>query len=245
MTTPRRPRFLALLAAALALAAAAPARASEADVFENKIEPVSGQLYRKAGRFELTPSGSLSVLSPFYTNYFVGAKLGYHFTESWSAHASFAAGFASPNGSTTICTRDAGCAQAPDPQLYQVPGRLKAIGGVEVAWAPVYGKLNLFAEQVMHFDVSLFAGPDWISSEQVLAGDAARTGAKPASTSSIGGHVGVGVRIFLSRVLAARLELKDYVYSAEIGNLGERRLQYPLVFDLGLSIFFPGTGRSP
>ncbi len=241
MTTPRRPRFLALLAAALALAAAAPARASEADVFENKIEPVSGQLYRKAGRFELTPSGSLSVLSPFYTNYFLGAKLGYHFTESWSAHASFAAGFASPNGSTTICTRDT-CSQAENAKLYQVPGRLKAIGGVEVAWAPVYGKLNLFAEQVMHFDLSLFAGPDWISYDQVLSGSQA---GPPASTSSIGGHVGVGVRIFLSRVLAARLELKDYVYSAEIGNLGERRLQYPLVFNLGLSFFFPGTGRSP
>ena len=52
----RHPRALALLLAALLLAPAAARAANKADAFEGKIRPVSGQLYGKAGRFELTPT---------------------------------------------------------------------------------------------------------------------------------------------------------------------------------------------
>ncbi len=68
---------LGLLVVALAWGAPAPARAqSKSDAFAGKIPPVSAQLYQKAGRFETTLSGNLSVTDPFYSKYFLGAKVG-------------------------------------------------------------------------------------------------------------------------------------------------------------------------
>ena len=52
-----------LVASALFPRAAA---ASKADAFEGKIQPVSGQLYRKAGRLELTAGGDLSLNDAFF-----------------------------------------------------------------------------------------------------------------------------------------------------------------------------------
>ncbi len=90
--SPRRPsRAVAVLAAilgVLVLGVPAPARAqSKSDAFAGKIPPVSAPLFRKAGRFETTLSGNLSVNDPFYSKYFLRAKVGYHFTESISAGA--------------------------------------------------------------------------------------------------------------------------------------------------------------
>src|SRR3712207_9405473 len=42
--------------------------------------------------------------------------------------------------------------KAPDTQLFQVPGKISTIGGGELAWSPVYGKLNILGEKVLHLD---------------------------------------------------------------------------------------------
>ena len=82
----RRVVTLAALLGALLLAVPVTARAqSKSDAFAGKIPPVSAALYRKAARFEATLSGNLSLNDPFYTKYFGGLKLGYHFTETLSA----------------------------------------------------------------------------------------------------------------------------------------------------------------
>ncbi len=245
MSAPRR-IVLVVLAAALALAAPRAGRASEADVFEHKIQPVSGQLYTKAGRFELTPTANLSVNDPFFNKYLFGAKLGYHLSDTWSVHAAFSTGSSSPTASTTLCSAKPPCQPADAAQLDQLPGRIKAMGGLEVGFSPIYGKLNLFGEQVVHFDLSLLAGADWISHEEALgaagAALAVSQGQAPPTASSFGGHVGVGTRIFLGGMVALRLELKDYLYNARIGNPEPHdQLQRQLMAELGLSFFFPST----
>jgi len=228
------------IAAALALAAPRGARGSEADAFENKVPPISGQLYMKAGRFELTPTVNLSVNDPFFSKTFGGLKLGYHLTESWSVGVTGAAGASSPSGSASICTANQGCAKPTDAQLYQVPGRIRSMAGAEVAWSPVYGKLNVLAEVPVHFDLSILAGADWVSYDDVLSATVAATGQTPDRVSSIGGHAGLGMRLFLSRLMALRLEVKDYLYSAKVGNLDKTQLQSQLFVEMGLSFFFPG-----
>jgi len=53
------------LAAVLAVALLpSPASASKADAFEGKIQPITGKLFQKAGRFELTLSFDASALPP-------------------------------------------------------------------------------------------------------------------------------------------------------------------------------------
>jgi outer membrane beta-barrel protein len=240
------------LAAALAVAAPGAAVASEADAFENKVAPISGQLYPKAGRLELTPTVNLSLSDAFYSKIFFGAKLDYHLAESFSLGASFAAGPASPTPSASICAADPlspgvrTCREASPAQLYQVPGKIRAIAGGQVAWAPVYGKLSVLAELPVHFDLSLMGGADWVSYQEVLSGTQALAGAAPGTKSTIGGHLGLGMRLFFAGFMALRLEVKDTIYSAAIGNLGGNRLQNQLFMEMGLSLFFPTSrGANP
>ena len=182
--------------------------------------------------------------------------MAYHFTEFLSVGASYAMAATSATGSSVVCPANQGCHPASKAQLWQVPGAIRSLAGLEVAWAPVYGKLNLAAEQVLHFDLALLAGPDFITHDEVLARDAADAlalaGGKPGSKSAIGGHAGLGVRIFLNRFMALRFDVKDYVYAVKIPNWVEgvdnrprNDLQNQLFFELGLSFFFPTSPRSP
>jgi outer membrane beta-barrel protein len=251
--TPEHARSTAgALALVLALAAGlapAPARAqSKSDAFAGKIPPVSAGLYRKAGRWEATASGNLSVNDPFYSKYFGGLKLGYHFTESWSAHALLATGLNTKAGSAQVCPSNGGCHSADRVQMFQVPGKIKLMTGAEAAWAPIYGKLNLFSG-VAHFDLGLMAGADWISYQKVLSStDAEGLTGSPPSKSTIGAHVGLGARFFFSEWVAARLEVRNYFYNVSIpnwrdGGSAKRDLQSQTFVELGVSFFFPTHNR--
>ena len=240
----RAPALLAAAAIAAALLAAPPrpALASEADAFEHKVRPVSGQLYTKAGKLELAPSVQLSMNDPFFNKYLVGARLGYHLAEAWSVALTGSYAFArSATGSTNVCTSNAGCRPALPQELYQVPGYVKWMVGGEVAFAPVYGKLNLFAEKAVHFDLSVFAGADLVGYRDVIDGTAALAGAVPADGSSLGGHLGLGARVFLGRSTALGLELKDVVYSVK--GLSTGKLQNQLIAQAALSFFLPLSSR--
>ncbi len=245
MTALRKIAAIALFTAALPGAASAQ---TKADAFAGKIPPVSGQLFQKAGRFELTASGNLSLNDAFFTKYFGGLKLGYHFTESTSAAVYASGGMAVKTGSATLCSATSGCADATQTDLRQVPGRIHAIVGAEGAWSPVYGKLNVLSEMVGHFDLSILAGPDLIAYDEVLsreqAGILAVNGGSPSTKTTLGGHVGIGARIFLAQWVALRLEVKDYVYAVQVPNNGPGTdVQNQLFTELGVSFFLPTRNR--
>jgi outer membrane beta-barrel protein len=253
LSPPRRAAAVLAVLAGVLLAGPAPARAqSKSDAFAGKIPPVSAALYRKAGRFETTLSGNLSLNDPFYTKYFGGLKLGYHFSESWSAAAIFATGIDTKAGSAQVCPSNGGCHSASRMQMFQVPGNIRMMGGVEGAWAPVYGKLNIFSERVAHFDLSVIAGADWIQYQKVVSRADAEildaSGGHPSLGSTFGGHVGLGVRVFFSEWIAARLEFRDYLYRVSVPNWqdsggAKRDLQNQLFTELGVSFFFPMQNR--
>ncbi len=231
---------LALACAALPTAAAAQ---TKGDAFAGKIPPVSGQLYRKAGRLEVTASGNLSLNDAFYTKYFGGLKLGYHFTEHLSAAVHATGGAAVKTNSAVVCSATRGCDDATPIMLRQVPGRIRWMAGAEVAWSPVYGKLNVLSERVAHFDLSILAGPDLVAYDEVLAKEVAQLRA-PGLATSVGGHLGLGLRLFFTESIAARLEVKDYLYAVNVPNGGVGTdLQSQLFAELGVSFFFPGRNR--
>jgi outer membrane beta-barrel protein len=253
-TRPSRRPLAAALAAALALLLApSPARAgNKADAFEGKIRPVSGQLYGKAGRLELTASGLLSLNDPFFTKYFGGLKATWHFSEFLSVSGAYAMGTAARTGSAVVCPANQGCRPASTAALYQVPGRLTSLAALEGAWTPVYGKLNVFSEKVGHFDLGLLAGVDLVGHQAVQAAGAAddlvTAGRTPPARSTIGGHVGLGVRLFLGDAVALRWEVKDLVYAVDVPNVQEsgrarRDVQNQLFTELGVSVFFPFHAR--
>jgi outer membrane beta-barrel protein len=240
-----RAATLLLCASALLAVAPGPASASEADAFENKVKPVSGQVYTKAGKFEITPEIQLSMNDAFFSKYLAGAKLAYHLNEFFSVGLTGVYAFAnSATGSTSICQGNAGCSPASSSQLYQVPGYLTWVAGAEVAFSPIYGKLNTFAEKAVHFDLSILAGADLVDYRNVLNATAALGGATPADATSVGGHLGVGARLFLTRSMALSFEVKDLFY--RVAGLSTANLQTQLFAQAGLAFFVPlGSGSSP
>ena len=239
--TARRLSLALALAALPALAAAQ----SKSDAFAGKIPPVSGQLFRTAGRLELTLSGAMSLNDAFFTKYFGTAKVTYHFSEFWSAGVYGSGGATSLSGSSTLCSSNAGCSNATDPQTWQVPGKILYIVGAEAGWTPVYAKLNFLSEHVGHFDLTILAGPDLIFHDKIVsAADAAvlaANGGSPGSESTFGGHAGIAARFFFSPWMALRLEFKDYVYGVTVPNDASsgKNWQNQLFTELGLSFFFP------
>jgi outer membrane beta-barrel protein len=233
-------RAATALACAGAIAALAPcaAFASAADAFEHKVKPVSGQLYEKSGKLELTATGLLSVNDAFFSKYMAGAKLGYHFNEYFGLAVSGSAGTSSTTGSTTICPLNQTCHAADPSLLYLVPGDIKWMAGVELEFSPIYGKLNVFAEKALHFDLSLLAGADLVSYRDVLTTPST---VAPGNATSPGGHVGLGARVFFARFMALRLELKDVIYS--VPHLSQGNLQTQLMVEAGLSFFVPVVHR--
>ncbi|HVP68238.1 MAG TPA: outer membrane beta-barrel domain-containing protein [Anaeromyxobacteraceae bacterium] len=231
--------------AAAALLAAPLAEASEADAFENKIEPISGQLYTKAGKVELEGLFALSLNDAFYTKYFGGVRVGYHFSDFWSVAVTGQAGASSPTSSTTLCTPSQGCKGASAEQLWRAPGDLKWIAGAEVLFAPVYGKVNIVGSAVLHLDFSILAGVDWIESQKVLTPQQASAGVPPGNVGAPAVHFGLGSHIFVAPFAALTVELKDYLYFTDV-NTGystqANTLQSQLFLELGIS-FFVGGGR--
>jgi outer membrane beta-barrel protein len=239
---------LALLSALPVLAATAEDEAgdiSEVDKdrlgpLRERIQPVSGHLFRKKGRFELSPSGALSIKDPFFTKYMLGATLTYHPLESLGIGLHFNYAFPVVAGAAQVCNRDPtsgplGCRAATRSELDgRAPGQLNLIGGVEGQWAPLYGKFSLFSESFVHFDMYALAGVALVQ----YAGPAA-SGIGSSSQMTVGGNGGLGARLFISRWLTLRTEIRDLVYREKVVPLPTSELRQQIVFELGFSMFFP------
>ncbi len=243
---PRTGALAALLCTALAAAAPRPAAAqsSKADAFAGKIPPVSGQLFRKAGRLEVVAGGAMSLNDAFFTKYFGDVELAYHLTESFSLSLAGAGGLVTRSGSAVRCSPNTGCVDADETMLRQVPGRIRGVTSLGIAWAPVYGKLNVLAEKVAHFDLAILAGVDGVAHDEVLSTEAAALGTKPKLTMAGGFHLGVGAHLFVSEFWAVRVAVKDLVYAVKVPNGASKTdWQNQLFTEIGASFFFPTRNR--
>ncbi|HEX8824260.1 MAG TPA: outer membrane beta-barrel domain-containing protein [Archangium sp.] len=203
-----------------------------------RVSPVSGHLFLKKGRFEFSPSATLSLTDAFFTKYIFGGTLTYHPLETLGL--SLRAGYAVPTvaGAAQICTftnegdgsTTRGChlPTLEDLDEKSAPGHISLIGGVDAQWAPIYGKVSLLAEQFVHFDLYGIAGASALRYR----------GPDQSSLMTVGGNVGVGMRFFLNRWLTVRTEFRDLIYVEKSVNPAQM-LRNQLLFELGVSFFFP------
>lgn len=212
------------------------ARATLAD----KIPPVSGNVFFKKGRLEVAPAVGLSLGDAFFQKYAFGLMLNYHVLESVSVgiHGSYLLN--TPGGSVTVC-KSTGCGSPQMSDLTSVPGKVSLLAGLDIGWSPFYGKVNVMAEKVLHFDTTIFIGADVI---QYAGYDKATLANKDTFTG--GGHIGLGERIVFNDFLALRIELRDYMYGgvvnlADANGNPQTQFQNQLMLELGLS-FFIGSG---
>ncbi|MBI3185259.1 MAG: outer membrane beta-barrel domain-containing protein [Myxococcales bacterium] len=242
----RKAFWLSALLAALPLAALAQSAEAEAgDVSEvdkdrvgplrERVRPVSGNVFLKKGRFELTPGVTLSAKDAFYSKYIPGAALTYHFMENAALSARFGYSIPLVSGAAQICETDnlglRTCTLPTTGQLdRRAPGKMLMVGGVDAQWAPIYGKISLVSESFLHFDMFGLLGASFV---QYLG---------PQGETATGGlDLGVGMRFFANRWMAARLEIRDLLYFEDKSPGGSLRNQ--LLVHFGFSLFFPITFR--
>jgi outer membrane beta-barrel protein len=212
-----------------------------------RIRPVSGHMFLKKGRFELSPSASITIRDAFFKKYIFGGTVTYFPMETLGV--GLRAGYAlnSVAGSAQICTFSGegsdtrGCRAPTKGELDgQAPGQLTLMGGVDVQWAPIYGKLSLLAEKFVHFDMYGVVGASVIQyrgpGSQLVDGQPV-AGAKTFLTG--GGNVGVGLRFFFNRWMTLRTELRDIIYVEKGREPTPNYLRNQILFELGLSFFFP------
>ncbi|XXF75941.1 outer membrane beta-barrel domain-containing protein [Myxococcaceae bacterium GXIMD 01537] len=206
-----------------------------------RIRPVSGHLFLKKGRFELSPSVTFSIRDAFFTKYILGGTLTYHPLETLGISLRGGYSLASVSGSAQLCTfgQDGTTRGCNAPSMEQLdgkaPGQVTLMGGLDVQWAPIYGKLSLLAEKFIHFDMYAVGG---VSAVQYRGPP--ESGATTASTAQItpGANVGVGARFFLNRWMTVRTEVRDLIY-VEKAVIPDQVLRNQLLFELGFSFFFP------
>lgn len=209
-----------------------------------RIRPVSGHVFLKDGRFEVSPSASVSIRDAFFTKYAVGASLTYHLTEqlAFNGRASYVLPVVA--GASQICINDAGqgtvgCRLPTQQELDgRAQGQLSLVAGVDLQWAPIYGKMSLASEYFAHFDLYGILGASMVQYKGFVPG---QTSGSLAYTTP-GANVGLGMRIFVNRFVALRGELRDLVYFERLSSTGTNepgQLRNQFLFELGASFFFP------
>ncbi len=184
---------------------------------------VVSPLYTVAGRTEIAPVLGLSLGDAFFQKGILGLALQHHFGTLWSVgpYAAVALSRAAPP--LIVCNTDADCQSAQAEKLAAAPGNLLLFGGFDVRWAPLYGKLSLLAEDVLHFDAYLALGP----AGALYRIDDATMRLAP------GLHGVLGQRVFLGPRTAIGAELADLAYIARVR--GSTSVQSQLMLNLTLT----------
>ncbi len=211
-----------------------------------RVQPVSGHLFLKKGRLEVSPSATLSLKDAFFSKYIFGATLTYHPTETLGL--SLRAGYSIPTvaNAAQICNFTGGeggsvtrgCSKPTyDAVAGKAPGQITLMGGFDVQWAPIYGKMSLLSEQFVHFDLYGIAGASLV---QYRGPAQIENGPPQTEMFTGGGNVGVGMRFFLNRWMTLRTEFRDLIYVEKALN-PSTTLRNQLLFELGVSFFFPSA----
>lgn len=203
--------------------------------YQPDVDAVKGRLYSKLKKNELAVIFAMSTNDAFYQNYYFGLSYSYHLAEWFSLGLLLKGSIQQDTGLTKTLKRtpsEGGFGVTPDvrrPFFF-------SIAALEARLAPVYGKLNLFSETVIHYDIFLMIGGGLL-----LTHPPDVTGANGADGMGFHpfGSVGVGQRYFLLKWLALRWEFRSlFTYEEFKGRGNETRFRMDMAFNIGFSFFF-------
>jgi outer membrane beta-barrel protein len=167
-----------------------------------------------AGRHELTLFGGYYVSDQFDGTFILGGEYAYHLIEQLAVQASF--GWSRFRSSVAAkLEADRGVAVLPpDDRVFLVFG--------DLVWTPLHGKANLFAGTILHFDLYGSLGGGLVDSSTSLGA---------------AGRAGLGLKVYVARGLAVRLDVRDHVYRQQV--LATEQWVQDVTVTLGLSLFLP------
>ena len=186
-------RTLALTGLLLAPAAHASETIDLGVIQQEDVRVVQKLLYPKDGKTELGLHLGIMPFDAYVTSPNVQLSFNQHLSDTLSVSVMAGGGY---SFKTSVYRRLESPAYGVAPYAYRYLGSV--LGGVE--WAPVYAKMNV-SNTIIHFDAYLAGRAGVTLESSVLPGG----GTPIAPTLS----PGVGLRLFLSKGSALRLELRD------------------------------------
>jgi outer membrane beta-barrel protein len=187
----------------------------KADLFaKRKRRDVRDRLFQQTNRHELTALGGYYASDLFDGTYVVGGAYAYHMTEDFAIEAHAALTHIASSAGTEL------------EQRYVVLGtksRREILYHADLVWDPAHGKLRI-GGAIRHFDLYFAAGAGVIDS--VLSND-------------IAGNAAVGLKFFIGRAMAIRLDVRNYVYRQQL--LARKEWVDDVTSTIGLSLFLPVT----
>ncbi|HEY6879660.1 MAG TPA: outer membrane beta-barrel domain-containing protein [Polyangiales bacterium] len=121
------------------------------------------RIYRD-GRFQIQPEFGATLVDEFSRTLFVGAQIGYHFTDWLGIQAFFDYGLSLDTNLTQQVTErgqrtDFNALSLPNPAKFdQQIGQIKFLTGIQATFIPLRGKLALFQAAFIDTDFYLFGG---------------------------------------------------------------------------------------
>jgi outer membrane beta-barrel protein len=183
-----------------------------------RIRAVSRRSFLKASRFEFAPQFGFTTNNPFFRSWGLGGRLSYHLSEEFAVDV---------GGSGTLFEQPIDTFRVIADGDVTVPKGTSLVAAFDggVTFSPIYGKVSLVSELVGHFDVFVSAG---------VAGVVDSVNNVPSIHPGL--SLGLGARLFLTRWLAARVDVRDYVYPSSFSRLNINNI---VQINLGVGIFFP------
>lgn len=228
---------------------------------KSPLKAVENRYFLKDDRFEVAPGFGYVPNNPMARRYTGQITLGYHFAETISAQAQI--GF-SPDlgendlkGLVDVLLQRAHDASTSNSAQFQQPLDKVVLGAnFGAAWAPLYGKINLFGETVLNFDFYGFAGVGMVSKQNYNAVydegvDITVPGANVVKLDQLGNEVkvgpaiGVGQNYFINQTIALKLDIRSSMYVDQKPQYDPAvppdgsRLYNNLTASFGVGFFFP------
>ncbi len=195
-----------------------PSEATQA--LADRIPSVTRRAFEKEGRLELfLPTVGMSLNDPFFNHVISSAGFSFHVLESLAIGVT---GDLFMSLESNVPVSGGENIDRPDFNRPLYAARL------EVMWSPLYGKMSVLAETVLHLDVYLLAGGGVIGGQK----------GSPATLAV----VGIGQHYFLNDWVAVRVELRDEFYSMSRNKAAPEKgkdLESLMSANVGVSLFIP------
>jgi outer membrane beta-barrel protein len=176
---------------------------------DQKVLVIQDRKFTKAKKIELGTHLGLTKANPFYSTISYGVHGAYHLDEYFGIEGFF-------NGSTSQLTADAkqineflDKASFSSVKEYQKP---TLFGGGALLWSPIYGKFAFFRRSIIHFDIFASLGLSVMKSET--------NHPLGKNQTHIGSLESIGMRVFLAKNWALRLETRHNVFRSYFAPSG-------------------------
>lgn len=178
----------------------------------------------KTERFQLYGALGLSTNSPWFLNAGGKFNLGYNFTEKWGLELTGMFLSSSEKESAKEIRNN----NSLEPERFVLT---RSNLGLDLVWAPIYGKITSLDNQITPFDMYFSIG----------AGQST-TNAQEKNVTTF--HLATGQIFAISKSVAFRWDYSWYMYQAtpvldSLNSTPEKNTYNDLIFTAGISIFFP------